>query len=192
MSRIVSALLGGVALVAVGAAPSLAASPFDGAYVGVYTGYADNNGSNGAGDIDTDGWTYGGYVGYGKTFDQFYFGGEAEIGSIDIDGKGTVGTVPTTLKINESYGLAARAGLLVSDNALFYGRVGWQRTNYEAKIGTGAARFTVDDTLDGVRVGGGLEYALTDNVLTRVEYNYTNYEQGVSDNQVRVGVAYRF
>lgn len=193
MSRFVSSLLGGIALVAVGAAPTLAASPFDGAYVGAYTGYIDNKGSaEGVTGIDTDGWTYGGYAGFGKTFDQFYFGGEVEIGTADIDGKGRIGTVPATAKINESYGLAARVGFLASDNALFYGRVGWQRTNFEATAGAGASRVKADDTLNGLRVGGGLEYALTDNILTRVEYNYTNYEQGVRDNQVRVGIAYRF
>ena len=92
MSRIASALLGGVALVAVGAAPSLAQSPFDGAYVGAFTGYTDNNASAASGatraDIDSDGWLYGAYAGYGKTFDQFYFGAEAEIGSASLSDKG--------------------------------------------------------------------------------------------------------
>ncbi|MFV3075109.1 outer membrane protein [Niveispirillum fermenti] len=197
MSRIASALLGGVALVAVGAAPSLAQSPFDGAYVGAYTGYTDNNASAASGaanaKFDSDGWLYGAYAGYGKTFDSFYLGGEIDLGSADISGKGTVAGLPTSLSMNESYGISARAGYLISNDALLYGRVGWQRTNYEVSVGSGATRIKADDTLDGLRLGGGLEYALTQNVLARVEYNYTDYDKTRFDeNQIRVGVAYRF
>lgn len=192
MSRIASALLGGVALVAVGAAPSLAASPFDGAYVGAMTSYSKDDSAGKPAGIDADGWQFGGYTGYGQTFDGFYFGAEAELSGSTIDDTATIGTVTTKYKVNESYGLAARAGYLLSDTVLLYGRAGWQRTNFEATLGTGASRINIDDTLDGVRVGGGLEFALTDNVLARVEYNHTNYEQDVKDNQIRFGVAYRF
>lgn len=198
MSRIASALLGGVALVAVGAAPSLAQSPFDGAYIGAYTGYTDNNASAASGavraDIDRDGWLYGAYAGYGQTFDQFYFGGEAEIGSANLSGSsGSVAGLPTKLDTNESWGLSARAGFLVNDQTLLYGRAGWQRTNYDITVGTGANRIKVGDNLDGYRLGGGLEYAVTDNVLIRSEYNYINYENtNFHENQLRVGVAYRF
>lgn len=198
MSRIASALLGGVALVAVGAAPSLAQSPFDGAYVGAFTGYTDNNASAASGtasaNIDSDGWLYGAYVGYGKTFDQFYFGAEAELGSASLSDKaGTVANLPAKLDANESWGLSARAGYLVSDNALLYARAGWQRTNYDVTVGTGATQVKASDNLDGYRLGGGLEYAVTDNVLVRTEYNYVNYDDtNFRENQVRVGVAYRF
>lgn len=197
MSRIASALLGGVALVAVGAAPSLAQSPFDGAYVGAYTGYTDNNASAASGtanaEFDADGWLYGAYAGYGKTFDKLYLGGEIDLGSADISGKGTVAGLTTRLDTNESYGISARAGYLVTNDALLYGRVGYQRTNYDVSVGTGATKISASDTLDGLRLGGGLEYALTDNVLARVEYNYTDYDETkFHENQVRVGVAYRF
>ncbi|MBP7335568.1 outer membrane beta-barrel protein [Niveispirillum sp.] len=198
MSRIASALLGGVALVAVGAAPSLAQSPFDGAYVGAFTGYTDNNASATSGaaraDIDRDGWLYGAYAGYGQTFDKFYFGGEAEIGTASLSGNsGTVAGLPTKLNTNESWGLSARAGYLLTDTTLLYARAGWQRTNYDVTVGTGANRIKVSDNLDGYRLGGGLEYAVTDNVLVRTEYNYVNYDNtNFRENQVRVGVAYRF
>jgi outer membrane immunogenic protein len=198
MSRIASALLGGVALVAVGAAPSLAQSPFDGAYVGAFTGYTDNNASAASGavraDIDSDGWLYGAYAGYGKTFDQFYFGAEAEIGSASLSGNaGTVAGLPTKLDANESWGLSARAGYLLNDSTLLYARAGWQRTNYDVTVGTGATQVKASDNLDGYRLGGGLEYAVTDNVLVRTEYNYVNYDNtNFRENQVRVGVAYRF
>lgn len=198
MARIASALLGGVALVAVGAAPSLAQSPFDGPYVGVFTGYTDTKASAASGpanaNIDQDGFLYGAYAGYGKTFDKFYLGGEAEIGSASLSGtSGSVGGLPVDLDTNESWGVSARAGYLVTDNALLYARAGWQRTNYDVTVGTGANRITVGDNLDGYRLGGGLEYAVTDNVLLRTEYNYVNYDDtNFRDNQVRVGVAYRF
>ncbi|MFV3127460.1 outer membrane protein [Niveispirillum sp. KHB5.9] len=198
MSRIASALLGGVALVAVGAAPSLAQSPFDGAYVGVFTGYSDTNASAASGaataDIDADAWLYGAYAGYGKTFDKLYLGAEAEVGSASLSGNsGTVAGFATKLNANESWGLSVRAGYLATNDLLVYGRAGWQRTNYDVTVGTGATRFKASDDLDGYRLGGGLEYAVTDNVLVRTEYNYVNYDNtNFRENQLRVGVAYRF
>lgn len=198
MSRIASALLGGVTLVAVGAAPSLAQSPFDGAYVGVFTGYSDTNASAASGTtnakIDADAWLYGAYAGYGKTFDKLYLGAEAELGSASLsNNSGTVAGLATKLDANESWGLSARAGYLATNDLLVYGRAGWQRTNYDVTVGTGANRIKVGDNLDGYRLGGGLEYAVTDNVLVRTEYNYVNYDDtNFRENQVRVGVAYRF
>lgn len=197
MSRIASALLGGVALVAVGAAPSLAQSPFDGAYVGVFTGYTNDDASAKSGtataDFDADGWLYGAYAGYGQTFGKIYLGGEAEIGSADLSGSGTVAGLRSKLDANESWGLSARAGYLVNNDVLLYGRAGWQRSNYDVTVGTGTSKIKVGDNVDGYRLGTGVEYAVTDNVLARLEYNYTNYDDtNFKQNQIRVGVAYRF
>lgn len=198
MSRIASALLAGVALVAVGAAPSLAQSPFDGAYVGAYTGYTDNDASAVSGtvrgDINREGVLYGAYAGYGQTIDQFYFGGEAEIGTANLSGStGRVAGVRTKLDTNESWGLTARAGYLVKDQILVYGRAGWQRTNYDITVGTGTSQVKRGDNLDGYRLGGGVEFAVTNNILVRGEYNYINYnDTNFTENQLRLGVAYRF
>lgn len=209
MSRFAYAMLGGVALMTVAAAPSFAQSAFDGPYVGVYTGYTTSNDTTRApgakADLNLDGWTYGGFFGYGKTFDRLYLGGEGELGGLELSDKTKlVGGRVTGLDGNETYGISARAGYLVTNDALVYGRVGWQRTNYEVNSALAGTSVSKSDTLNGVRVGGGVEYAVTDNILARLEYNYTDYEAlkytagGTAyslqpdDSQIRVGVAYRF
>lgn len=209
MSRFAYAMLSGVALMTVAAAPSFAQSAFDGPYAGLYMGYTDSSDTTrttgSKTDLNLDGWTYGGFFGYGKTFDRFYVGGEGEVGGIELSNSAKVAAGRTTsLDANESYGLSARAGYLVTNDALVYGRVGWQRTDYEVTSRLGTSRVVKSDDLDAVRLGGGVEYAITDSILARVEYNYTDYEGlkytagGTAhslqpdDSQVRVGVAFRF
>ncbi|WP_029012376.1 outer membrane protein [Niveispirillum irakense] len=205
MSRFAYALLAGVALVGAAAAPSLAQSTaFNGPYVGLYTGYnfsdAETKTTGLSQDLNQDGWSYGGYLGYGQTFDRIYVGAEGEIGGNDLKGSKTLAGRVTSLDANETYGLSVRAGYLVTDNALVYGRVGWQRTNYEINSGS-LSRHT---DLDGVRFGGGVEVAMTENVVARLEYNYTDYDKlnynvGTANysvqpdgGQLRLGVGYRF
>ncbi len=46
--------------------------------------------------------------------------------------------------------------------------------------------------LEGVRYGGGLEYALTDNLYTGAEYRYSDLERGVGRHQGLVKLGVRF
>lgn len=208
MSRITSALFGATALVALSATPSLAASVFDGPYVGVYTGYSDAglDATTTAGNSDksVDGWAFGGYAGYGRTFDRFYFGGEGEVGYNDTNGKLNTTDVNGKIDGDVTYGLSARAGYLVSDTLLAYGRVGWERSKFELKGTAGGVTGKDNVDLDGIRFGGGVEAAVLPNVLVRAEYTYTNYENKdftlgtiageakPDESALRVGVAYRF
>ena len=99
-----------------------------------------------------------------------------------------------------------RAGAVVADDFLIYGRVGWVRTNFEAEatvsiIGLGSASASDDEDLDGLRIGGGVEGMLADNICVRGEYTYTIYEDpsdvsgleiDLNQHLFRVGVAYYF
>ena len=207
MTRIASALLGFVLVSAI-AAPSRAETAFDGLYLGVYTGLVKNAGAAPAAvtrgatgmagsvraTMDSNGWVYGAYAGYGQVFsNNLYLGGEIDLGSIDMSGKGQIGTAPAKLDIDENFSLSVRAGYVVSDDSLLYGRIGWQRSAYSVDVGSGASRLTYDGTLDGVRYGVGYDYALTDQITLRAEYNRTDFEK-VRDDEVqgRVGLSYRF
>ena len=46
--------------------------------------------------------------------------------------------------------------------------------------------------LNGVRVGGGLEYAVTNNLYSKAEYRYSDLENGVGRHQALVGLGIRF
>lgn len=78
-------------------------------------------------------------------------------------------------------GASARLGVEATDNLLLYGKVGY--ANYED---------TFSRKLDGLRVGGGLELAVTKNVFAKVEYRYTDFEAGVGKHGGLVGVGIRF
>ncbi len=222
--RIASALLGATALVALSATPALAKSAFDGPYVGVAAGYTWLNpdsetrvpGTNLNDRVDesADGFTGAAFFGYGRTFDAFYLGGEAEIGWSDLEETFRVGPNPYGYEAGLTYGLSARAGYLVDRDTLVYGRVGWQRTELDVTsqlnnivtIGGIIPRIDESQDLDAWRVGGGVERVVGQNLLVRAEYNYTNYEDvtlrytgnlgslelSPEEHTARVGIAYRF
>ena len=66
--------------------------------------------------------------------------------------------------------------------------------------------FDYSETLTGWTVGGGVEYAFTDNLIGRVEYRYTDFGDAQStipllpgnakvdldSHTVRLGIAYKF
>lgn len=68
-------------------------------------------------------------------------------------------------------------------------------------------RVSSSQSVSGWTVGGGLEYAFTDNILARIEYRYTDYgnvsqnfpeffnvsvDQKYTTNDVRLGLSYKF
>ena len=95
-----------------------------------------------------------------------------------------------------------RVGGVIDDNLLIYGRFGWVRTNAELEVSvTGLGSASIDDDFDGLRIGGGVEGMLADNIGIRGEYTYTMYEDvdiipgvNLDPNQhlFRIGVAYYF
>ena len=50
----------------------------------------------------------------------------------------------------------------------------------------------VDYNLEGVRVGGGLQYALTNSVYASGGYDHTFYRNNVCADAVKLGVGFRF
>lgn len=75
----------------------------------------------------------------------------------------------------------ARLGLAVSDNVLVFTKAGYTSFNdaYSRK-------------LDGYRVGGGLELAISKNVFVTGEYRYSDYEVGVGSHGGALGIGLRF
>lgn len=70
---------------------------------------------------------------------------------------------------------------------------------------TGNSNFTTDKTRAGWTIGGGVDYAATDNVILRLEYRYTDFgklnvnlnnaadfSRKLTTNDIRMGIAYKF
>lgn len=156
-------------------------SKFDGAYAGVQGSYSKLDG----GDVDLDGFAGGAFGGYGKSFGNWYVGGELSADYSKVDGS----TSGVDVEKKYGYGAAVRAGYLVTPNILGYGVAGWERGKFEANAG-GAK---VSDDLNGLRVGIGAETFVHDKVSLRTEVNYVNWEEGAGDEwRANVGVAYHF
>ncbi|GAA4663230.1 hypothetical protein GCM10023262_09390 [Bartonella pachyuromydis] len=101
-----------------------------------------------------------------------------------------------------------RIGFAAAERIMPYVAGGVAYTQIEASYGVvndktfvaGASHETA--TMVGFTIGGGIDFAMTDNVLLRAEYRYSDYgkkkffaeekEYYFKTNDFRVGVAYKF
>jgi outer membrane immunogenic protein len=128
----------------------------------------------------------GGQIGGNYQFGSFVLGAEADFDWMvnnNNSGNGTtvtIGGVPTVLRVSANdrweTTLAARFGYAF-DHALIYGKAGggWVGAGNFAvtNVATGASvALSNSNTNVGWLVGGGFEYALTQNWTAKVEYDY--------------------
>jgi outer membrane immunogenic protein len=165
-------------------APMLAAVPvftWSGFYVGVNAGYGWNNNDHAvvtpAGTIlavtgeDDGGFVGGAQVGYNFQFGSFVVGVETDLQYADIGGRGvfTVNGVNFTTDESDNYFGTVRARLgFAFDRALVYATGGFAYGD----VGTFGG-----GSNGGWTVGGGVEYAFTNNLTMKVEGLYVNLDQ---------------
>ncbi|RJG52100.1 porin family protein [Sphingobium terrigena] len=153
-------------------APAFAqdAAPFTGPRAGVTLGY-DNAG-------DEDGFAYGVTAGYDLALAPRITGGvEVSLGDTTVGDSG--------VEISRDLAASLRVGFVATPRILAFGKVGYATTRIET-LGVGAA-------FEGVRFGGGLEFAATPNTYISAEYQRTEYEQNIGGRDAAmVGVGFRF
>ena len=200
---------GAVALALAGATslatPASAQDQFTGFRIEALGGY-DNEGVDydddvfGGGKRDDDGFILGAGAGYDVQMGQFVFGGEAEFTESTLDREyqeqGTrppIPTQPIATPITATYNiegggdiyLGGRAGFAVSPNFLLYGKIGysWHKLAIEGTGSDNGVPFTIDEQLDlgGLRLGAGGEMNFTDQFYGKIEYRYSNYNEGDFD-----------
>jgi outer membrane immunogenic protein len=147
----------------------------------------------------TEGVVYGLGVGYDISTGGGLFGIEGEfsdsnsdecVANVDVTGDELCGAFGRDLYVG------ARFGANVGGNTVLYGKAGY--TNARVKLiyddGTVAGLDDFDEgaNLDGIRVGGGLQFGLGTGSYAKVEYRYSNYESGFEKHQGVVGVGFRF
>ena len=147
----------------------------------------------------SDGISYGVAVGYDLQRGGAVFGVEAEASDSSVDECVTgvdVATDELCAAAGRDFYIGGRIGAAVSPRVLVYAKAGYTnarvRLDYEDGTAATANDFSVGENLDGVRVGGGLEFALNSNAYLRTEYRYSNYEQGFDRHQVVGGIGFRF
>ncbi len=175
-------------------APIIAAAPlftWTGFYVGVNAGFGwsnDDFDSVDLADEDDDGGFVGGaQVGYNYQIGSFVVGLEGDIQYADFGSEGAFVVDGTTYDLDRSdwFGtVRARAGVAF-DRALIYATGG----------------FAFADDANGWTVGGGVEYAFTNNLSAKIEGLYVNLDNdddfpgfdGETDfGVVRAGLNFRF
>lgn len=187
-------------------------SPFTGPYIGVQGGYGvtgvdidfDIAGVQGETDDNEHGFSFGGYAGYSGVVDRLFGGVEIDGSLSTVEWNDSANGVRTTLEQDFTIGVSGLVGFLLRPNLLFYGRLGYVYTEFNAEATDGTITESDEEGFDGFRVGAGLDFAFIENLSARAEYSYTNYEDmevtaggdSVSfspyEHLVRAGVAYRF
>lgn len=182
-------------LAATVATPAFAqdAAPFTGPRVEAIVGYdsADVEGENSGGLV------YGGAIGYDFQLGGAVAGIEAELtdSSVDecISGLDVAGD-QFCAQVGRDIYVGGRIGAVLGSNTLLYAKAGYVngRANLQYDAPGTANDFDDGVDLDGVRVGGGVEFALGRNAFAKAEYRYSNYEQGFEKHQVVGGIGFRF
>lgn len=176
------------------ATDSSPAFSWSGAYAGAHTGYSWGTGkAAGFGSDSFDGWRLGGFAGYNwQLSDSFVAGLEGDINYDWADKR-----YSDASKLESGFGGSIRGRVgYTFDRALIYAAGGWAATNVKLKTPAGKA----DHMLNGWTVGGGVDYAFTDDIFGRVEYRYNDYGRGdvlgrnvdFKQNIVQVGVGVKF
>ena len=163
--------LAAVAAIAI-AAPAFAqdAAPFTGARIGATLGWDKAHGQ--------DGFTYGGAIGYDKLVaPKITVGAEATFEDSTAKGDG--------IHASRDVAISGRIGYVLTPKILGFAKVGYDTTRFE--IGGAHANF------EGVRYGGGLEYAVTPRTYVSAEYRRTDYESGIGNRDAAIaGFGVRF
>lgn len=116
--------------------------------------------------IDPTDVSYGAGAGYDLQFGKVVTGVEASVDNV-FD--------------RRDIGVAARLGYVVNENVLVFTKVGYSNWKPTNRL-----------TLEGLRVGGGLEVNVAGPVYAKVEYRYTDFEGKTGKHGGLVGVGYRF
>lgn len=184
-------------------APAPEAVPFeqpvggwDGAYVGAYGGYGWNKNKTSEGKLDADGFKGGAYGGYNLQNGQFVYGVEGDIGYSGAKER----NFGYKAKQGVEGSVRARAGVAL-DPVLLYGTGGVAITENKLTGPDGSD----SKTHVGWTAGVGAEAKITENIVGRAEYRYTDfgkkdYDLGglddvsnkITTNEIRVGVGYKF
>jgi outer membrane immunogenic protein len=131
----------------------------------------------------------GSFVGGNYQFNQYVFGVEGDWQWSNLTGRnqalaplGAAGALPsgpfTVTTTTKDYGsIRARLGIAF-DRFLVFGTGGWATGNPSTAFAlTSAAPFiTTGSKSSGWAAGGGVEYAITDTILGRIEYRYTHLQ----------------
>lgn len=178
--------------------PQTNSALWEGIYGGALLGYDWQNANVNAGpDVDgVNGKKIGGYLGYNTRLGDAFVGG-LELQGLYSGAEGTTGAL--TVRKDFETSLRARMGYAIEQN-LIYGLAGLSASRVKMNDATSSDR----NWMKGWTVGAGLERSFTQNIVGRVEYDYSdfgeesftlgsgNFNTGLKSHGVKVGVGFKF
>lgn len=168
-------------------------------------------------DPDPNGWLGGAYTGFNYQMpNALVLGVEGDIAGSSINHRSDVtilglgGPLPfpdyySQVDVNWTGALRARVGYAF-DRFLPYLAGGVALADVDTTFHNSVSTAKFSDTYVGYTVGAGVEYAVTDRIIGRIEYRYTDfgsktntdtagptrYETDLSTNELRLGVSFKF
>ncbi len=137
-----------------------------------------------SGEASVGGFVVGGTVGYNWQWGSFVLGIEGDLAYSDFGNRLSItapgfGTAFTEGKAEGFLGTATGRLGYAWDRLLVYAKGGYAYLGdavYRSGA-TGVPTFSRSTDLDGWTVGGGLEYAVTNNVNAKIEYQYMQFNR---------------
>ncbi len=168
---------------------------WSGVYLGAMLGYTWAEYSvEGLNDVDDNGYVAGAYTGFNFQSGSLVFGVEGDFASVGLD-ESSGGTSVETDMIGSVRGRVGYA----FDRVLAYGTGGVAFANVTADDGA----VSDDNWHSGYTLGAGVEAAMTDHILARVEYLYSDFGEesydlttdtdvDLTSHTIRAGLGYKF
>lgn len=92
-----------------------------------------------------------------------------------------------------SYDATARLGIAPGGRFALYGRAGYRWLKTEQSVtGQATGNFNRKETERGFTYGGGVEFAATESLSLRAEFNRTKFSDNLRQNRISLGAAIRF
>lgn len=157
-----------------------APAPYDwsGLYLGLHAGYlwgdvdVEEEGEPGGGGGDIDGFVGGALAGFNYQLDPLVLGIEGDFGFTDVDGDGVVALEPDySYELNWNAHIRARAGFAL-DRALIFVAGGLAIADLDIDQEGGDVP---GGSYYGFSIGGGIDYAFTDELIGRIEYLHDDF-----------------
>jgi len=205
---------------AIAAAPDSTGDSWEGAYLGAQVGYGwgrdnihdEERSSPGFSDysdhFSLDGATGGIFIGCNWQDGPWVFGteGDAELSGVNGDNRAWPFGTNMTAEIAGQISLRGRLGYEVDDSVL-YATGGLALGDIETHYYDGSAQDHYSNWQAGWTVGAGIEHAFSPEWVGRIEYRYADFgrvtdwtrntdfgwneHNDITENAVRVGIAYR-
>lgn len=140
-----------------------------------------------------DGVAYGVALGYDKNVSSnMSLGVEASLDNSTAKECVTAGTDRACVSAGRDLSAVFRVGYNLTETSKLYLLAGYTNARAVATLRSGTTRTRNGANADGVRVGGGYQFGISDKLYGKVEYRYSNYESGISRHQGLVGVGVSF